>query len=327
MQIKSEKTGRVLSFCGRIAVTGVLLFLLIWKMSFSEVKNILLSVEYGSSVASVLLVFLAVLLSAYKWGILLAARGWGIHVFTLTKIYFVGLFMNNFLPSSIGGDLMRIYQVGRKINNHTEAAASVILERVLATVGLAVPVIIAIIPNYKLLGNFVNTVFWFFVLCAVLVYLCVNPAVLRPLKLISWSWWQKIILKLGEINGAIQSYRSKQVELIKVIIYSVVFQMTIVFINYFLLRGMGIDNVTVWQCTLMVPIISAVSMIPVSVNGLGVREGAYVILFGKLGMSASQSVTLSLLFFTIVTAVSLLGGLIFLVEKQKEEYLVTGEQA
>lgn len=310
----------------RISVAAVLVLLLLNKLNYHEIINLLSNLNLGYLSISVALVVLAIVLSAYKWQILLVARGWQIPLMELIKVYFVGLFMNNFLPSSIGGDLMRIYQVGKKIDNYSAAAASVILERVLATVGLAIPAFVAIFPNRSLLGGFIYPVFWFFVICVLLVYLTVHPAVLRPIARLPWKGWQNVILKLRDINAVIQSYRSKPLEILRVTIYSVIFQMTMVLINYYLLRATGIEDVGLWHCTLMVPIISAVSMIPVSINGLGIREGAYVILFGNLGMSASQSVTLSMIFFFIVTAVSLLGGFIFILEKDKEDYLVTDKR-
>ncbi|HWI54544.1 MAG TPA: lysylphosphatidylglycerol synthase transmembrane domain-containing protein [Desulfobacteria bacterium] len=327
MYIKSLYSKRLLTLYLKVGVTLGLLFVLVRRVNYREVEHILSGLKFGFLMSSALLVFLAIFLSAYKWQVLLAARGWKIPVYALTKIYFVGLFMNNFLPSSIGGDLMRIYQVGIRINSHTEAAASVILERGLATVGLAIPVFLAVLPNRELLGDLIYPILWFFVFGIVLIYLCINPAVLRPLNKGSWRWWQKSVCKLKEIHNIIQSYRSNPFQIVLVVIYSVAFQMSIVLINYFLLRAMGITGISLWQCTLIIPVISAVSMIPVSINGLGIREGAYVYLFSSLGMSAAQSVTLSGLFFIIVTAVSLLGGIIFVAEKDKEEYHIAGEHA
>ncbi len=307
----------------KLIITVTLLYLLAGKTDFSEVIGILARLHRVSLGISVLLTIGAVILSAYKWQLLLTARGWIVSIYVLTKYYFVGLFMNNFLPSSIGGDLMRIYQVGKRIGNSDEAAASVIVERVLATIGLVLPATVALIPNRVLIGKVLYPIIYFFILCLLLTYVVANPALLRPLTRIPGKWWQKIVIRLREINKVIQSYRSKPAAILKVIVYSVLFQMMVVAINYCLLRAMGINHVSLWQCTLMVPVISAVSMIPISINGLGVREGAYVLLFGRLGLSSIQAVTLSLLFFVIVTIVSLFGGILFVVEREKENYVVT----
>lgn len=308
-------------------LTILLLWFLFTKLDVKEVGAILSELSQSQLLLAILITVAAVILSAYKWQILLVSRGWKLSLVTLTKVYFVGLFMNNFLPSSIGGDMMRIYQIGKRINNNSEAAASVILERILATVGIALPAFFALLPNSQLLGHFAFYLFYFFLFCFILIFFVVRPSIFRPLKKISWNWWQKLLGKLKEIIQIIQSYRDKKYDLFRVIVYSVAFQLSIVMINYCLLRAMGIYQISLWQCTLMIPIISAVSMIPVSINGLGIREGAYLLLFGPLGLSASQAITLSMLFFTIVTATSLIGGLFFLLEKQKEDYVVKRKDA
>lgn len=307
----------------KLLITFILLWLILAKLELKEVAVMLQKTDPIQLALAGLLAIIAVILSAYKWQLLLAARGWKLSITALTKIYFVGLFMNNFLPSSIGGDAMRIYQVGKKINNTSESAASVILERVLATLGLAIPVLFALVPNRELLGQFFSSIIYFFIFCAALIFIIMKPSIMSPLKSISWKWWQNIIIKAREIGVVISSYRAKPRAILKVIFYSIIFQLTIVLINYCLVLGMGIEGISLWHCILMVPIISAVSMIPVSINGLGIREGAYILLFGPLGLSTSQAITLSMVFFFIVTVISLFGGLIFILEREKGDYVVT----
>lgn len=301
----------------KLLVTGALLALVARQLNFTEIKNLLASLHNLPLVAVVALVVFSIVLSAYKWQVLLRARGWKISLSTLSRVYFVGIFMNNFLPSSIGGDMMRIYQVGDKINNTSEAAASVILERLLATVGLALLAVVALVPNSGRLGAQASLVLEVLAVCLVITFVVARPSVLRPLKRIEWAWWQKIVVMLQKINLVIQSYREQPRAILAVVLYSMLFQLTIVIINYFLLQAMGITAIHLWHCAIVVPIISAVSMIPVSINGLGIREASYVILFQPLGLTATQAVTLSLLFFLVVTLVSLIGGVFFVLDKKQ----------
>lgn len=311
-------------FVVKLFITVALLWLILAKIEYRETVRIIMQLNRSGLWAAVLLAIAAVVLSAYKWRIILAARGWNLSLAALTKVYFTGLFFNNFLPSSIGGDLMRIYQVGRKIGSSSEAAASVILERVLATVGLAIPVLLAVIPNRRLLGSFHSVLVYFFIFCLALIILVIRPSIVHPVTQISWRWWQKCLDKLRAINKVIQSYGQRKGAVVRVIGYSVLFQFSIVLINYFLMLAMGINHIGLWQCTLIIPLISAASMMPVSINGLGIREGAYVLLFTPLGLSTTQAVTLSLIFFIIVTAISLLGGISFVMQKEKNSDIITG---
>lgn len=308
------------SFYLKLAISVGLLAILYNQLNITEVTSIFTSLDYRHLLIATLLAILAIVLSAYKWQILLVARGWQLSILTLTKVYFVGLFMNNFLPSSIGGDVMRIYQVGKEINNTGEAAASVILERLLATFGIIIPALFALIPNKNITGDLTSYMLYFFAATVLLMLLFFKPTLLKPLTRLSWYKWQKGLLKIKEVYDVIHSYKNVPRSIFKVLLLSVIFQLLIVIINFFILKAMGISIITLWQCTLVIPIISAVSMIPLSINGLGLREGSYVLLFANFGLSPSQAVTLSLTFFIVVTLISLLGGVFFLLDGQKEVY-------
>lgn len=111
MSLKSPFNMRGLSgsLVSKVIITAALLSLLVIKTDFREVNALIAGLDRSPLMAALLLTAGAVVLSAYKWKLLLTARGWYLSLGTLTRLYFVGLFMNNFLPSSIGGDVMRIY--------------------------------------------------------------------------------------------------------------------------------------------------------------------------------------------------------------------------
>lgn len=319
--IQSKKSDKVfyLKLLGTIAI-----FYIIFKqVNIRDISTIILNLDQWLVMLATFLAVAAIVLSAYKWQILLEARSWKLSIIALTKIYFVGLFMNNFLPSSIGGDVMRIYEVGKRINNHSEATASVVLERILATFGILLPALFALLPNKNMLGSVGNYTIYFFIGTTIFCLIFLKPTMLKPLTRIPWQWWKKGLFRLEEVYAVICSYKKSPTSLVKALVYSVCFQLLIILINYVILRAMGINFITLWQCTLVIPIISAVSMIPVSINGLGIREGSYVLLFANLGLAAHQAISLSLIFFTIVTFISLPGGAFFLMDRGKENYIVS----
>ncbi|HEV2121205.1 MAG TPA: lysylphosphatidylglycerol synthase domain-containing protein, partial [Chloroflexota bacterium] len=91
---------------------------------------------------------------------------------------------------------------------------------------------------------------------------------------------------------------------------SFVFQATVVLAAWAGFAAIGVP-VSLGACFLFIPIISAIQLVPVSLNGLGVREGAYVFFFGSIGIGQLESVAASLLFGLLVAAVSLAGGVLF----------------
>lgn len=121
-------------------------------------------------------------------------------------------------------------------------------------------------------------------------------------------------------------YRQDPAVLAAVFGYSVVFQLLIILINIYIFKAMGLSGVNWWQLMLAVPMISAISMLPFSVNGLGVRESAYLILLNPLGISAANAVTCSLVFFVIVTVLSLAGGVIYILEGFGKGVVLSGQR-
>ncbi|HWP84788.1 MAG TPA: flippase-like domain-containing protein [Terriglobia bacterium] len=107
---------------------------------------------------------------------------------------------------------------------------------------------------------------------------------------------------------------------VPVVFYSVVFHLLVVLASYVIFLSIGV-RVSFWDCLLFVPIISAVQMLPVSISGFGVREGASVYLFGSAGVSTSAAVASSLLFWSIVALVSLPGGIVFALRKGDKAFL------
>ena len=121
----------------RLLISLSLLLWLGFTIRWPELEQALLQVEVIWLLAAAGLVILSMLISVRKWQVLLQAQGMSVPWVELWKAYWVGLFFNNFLPSSIGGDAVRILWVGKRGQDVPGAAASVIMERIIATAGLA----------------------------------------------------------------------------------------------------------------------------------------------------------------------------------------------
>jgi hypothetical protein len=99
--------------------------------------------------------------------------------------------------------------------------------------------------------------------------------------------------------------------------HSILIQATLAIAPFFVLLGMGHSDVGLVSFFIYVPIINVISMIPVSLNGLGVRENSYVILFSRVGLDGEVSLAVSLVSFFIVFVFSLVGGLFFIFQKRR----------
>jgi len=294
----------------KIAISGLLLSWLIYSFDWIALRDVFLSAELSWLFLAVLLIVVSMFVSVEKWSRILRAEGINLPWLQLWKVYWIGIFFNNFLPSSIGGDGMRIFMVGRSISNVAGAASSVIIERLLATVGLALTglVMLPIARSNWYVG-------WLFI-----VLIIVSAGLLFFLM------WGRIPAWAAKSEGKFSTFvrgflshgstlRGQKKMIITVLFLSVLFQLTVVAVNYAIFRGLHVDLLSWWDLVFVIPAISAISMVPLGINGYGIREGAYVLLLASYGVAGSEALGASLLFAVLVSLCSLYGGVLWLVNK------------
>lgn len=254
--------------------------------------------------AAVVWIVISILVSVPKWGLVLASLGIHLSYGELWRAYWAGLFFNNLLPSSIGGDALRIWWAGQSSGDHPGAATSVITERILATTGLALTglagALLAVDPDRRAIGLF-----------GLLVIIS-----LALMGLIAWGktprWVQRSHRRslsfLNDMAGHGGKFGRQWRRLITVGALSVVFQVAVVAVNYCIFRSLGVKTLPFEDLLYIVPFISAVSMLPVGINGFGLREGAYVLTLAAYQIPAATAVSASLIFVFLVSLCSLYGA-------------------
>jgi hypothetical protein len=287
----------------RLLVSLGLMALVFYKLDLSEFVGLMRGARLLYITAAVALIIGDLVLGAYRWQRLLRALGISVPLSTLTASYFVGLFFNNFLPTSMGGDVVRIYDVARYSRQPSASAASVVAERALSALAQGLIALLGLALGYEVTKRFAGEIAAIFaVLCLVLVALLLGD-----------HWGRKISLLRGRVMEALGSIsfclRDKSLAL-WVVFVSLFFHAVIVLINYAIFLALGAD-VSLAYCFLVIPIILFITLLPVSINGLGIREWAYIYFFGRLGLSMAEAVAASLLFFILLILVSLIGGVIF----------------
>jgi len=299
----------------RIVISIVLIA---WLLAFADFQQILNSLIGFSPVWFIIvlsLIALSVLISAWKWGVLLSALGLKLSNTKLFNIYSTGLFFNNFLPSSIGGDGVRIFLAGKYKGNTSAVASTVVLERTLATVTLALLGLIGALFAYKPNASAI----W--LLIALLII-----GVLMTFVLLK-GWVPKFIrdgksrLGLAWINFADSSseLRTRKKEVFISFILSAVFQINVVIVVIAVMAGLGLEIPSFSDMVYITSATSVMAMIPLGLNGYGLREGAYVLLLQPLGFSSSDAITISILFAVFVTIYSVWGGINWLFVKNTSE--------
>jgi glycosyltransferase 2 family protein len=255
------------------------------------------------------------LISAVRWTVL--ARPVGIKTpFTdLLRYYLVGMFFNLFAPGTVGGDVSRIYYLVRDEDAHANgrgvttvhAAISVLMDRAIGMVVLVWlgAVALWLFPQYAVPQSIRSVTFllaWGFV-AAVLVL-----PLLRPLLP---EGGPPLVLKL---RLALRSYRSNWHALVAAAFLSLVVHLIQAWMHTLMARALDLD-VPFSFCLIIYPLVGTFSAIPVSLNGLGLREGGYIYMLAIIGIGTEKGIAFGLLLFLIVALDSLLGGLLFLLQQ------------
>ncbi len=282
----------------------------------------------GNFVFLVLAIFsfiIALIIYAWRWQVLLKGYNIKINLFILFRFYLIGLYFNNFLPTGIGGDITRIYNLIQIAGDRTTGFASVMIERML---GITSTLILTLFSLIWLLSSFgTNRILYLNLglLCLILLffYLVFNrkypESFANTIKKIQ-------IFKLGEridkLFDAIRYFQDKKIIYVQVILISLMAQALVILMHYFLVLALNLD-ISFLYLLLVVPITFLLTMLP-SINGLGVRDGGFVFLLAKKGISTAGALSLSLLAIIIPILVSLWGAVLFILQK-KQTKLEDGE--
>ena len=297
----------------KILLSASLLAYILFSAQISAIGQIISSAHLKYYLAAIALYVAAQPIRTLRWGILLQKKDAVVSQSRLLFICFIGTFFSSFLPTIVGGDMLRGYYVFRETKSHEVSFSSIIVERlcgllvVVATgFGASIYFFVQQGPTILVMASFAGC---FAILLGLLLALnqTLVARILQPLKpLQRWG----IIQRLKEIYQATLSYRSHLRALFWCLALSVMYELIIIYIHYLLSLALAWSipfNVFV----LAVPVITLVSMFPFSFGGLGVREGATVVFFSQYAISAANAVSMSLMSYSIALAAGAIGGIIY----------------
>ncbi len=256
--------------------------------------------------------------SVWRWRLLLGAQHITIATRTLSESYWVALFFNNFLPSNIGGDVVRIADTSQLAGSKTLATTVILVDRVLGAFALLTVGAVGAV-SARAVGIDIPGTGWLEVAAlaalAVCIPLFVAPrlldALLSPLRALGRPW---ILERLDLLQDALGRFRSQPSSLVGALGGAVVVQLVIVVFYALAARSLSIP-LPVVMAGVLVPVALAVQMAPVSINGFGVREAVFSFFFVRFGLGVEAGVAVSLLGTALIMVFSLGGGALFLLRR------------
>jgi uncharacterized protein (TIRG00374 family) len=300
-----------------VAKIAVSVGLLAYLFSTTDLEALNRRVRGGDTVllvAAVALYTVILAVSTWRWRMLLKAQGYPAPLRRLSASYLVATFFNNFLPSNIGGDVIRVRDSSQLTGSTTTSLAVVAIDRILglgALYLLAVGAYISGGPALRGLAGAAPALLALGVLFAALAYVFFRPGVARRVMafsgLASFGWARQ---RFEIVQAAVHVYRQQMLAVWSAFAASVVLQALVVVYYYAVARSLRIA-LPLAACFLMVPLCSLVQTVPVSFNGWGLRESVFILYFSQIGLPRETALAFSLVGAGLIVLLSLSGAVVW----------------
>ena len=250
----------------------------------------------------------------YKWRVLISARGIKVSLFRLCIINSIGTFWGLFLPSSVGTDVVRGYYLVKNNSEKAISVSSIFVDRISSMFSLLLLGIVFILLAGDMISKFNLSTYIipFSIIITILFYLFQREKTAHYLKdKLNLLKYKKVFDLLIKLHFSLLEYKKYPKALVSSFVLSILVQLTRVMIYYFVAMAYNI-SVPIIYFFIFVPVIMLVLMIPISIGGLGVREGTFIAFFSLVGMSINEAVIISFTTSLMVNFINLLGGFSYL---------------
>jgi uncharacterized membrane protein YbhN (UPF0104 family) len=304
----------------KLGVSGALLWLLFSRVDFARLWAIARGASLPWLVGALALYLGMIVASAWRWGVLLRAQHVHLGFSKLTSSFLVATFFNNFLPSNIGGDVIRVTDTAPAAGSKTLAATVVLIDRGIGLLGLfliaalgasAGPRLIEAGPGVGAGMLWVGFIGASLVATPALLVPQVLPRLLQPLRRLHPEWVDERLLRL---SGALNRFRETPTALATCFAGALVVQAVLVGFYLAIARSMEIP-IGFPELAVVVPVSFIVQMLPVSMNGFGVREATFGFYFTRLGLPLESALLVSFTGAALIMLFSLSGGVTYLIRK------------
>jgi len=256
------------------------------------------------------LTLVGIVLSSMRWQAVLTVLGVRTHLGHLINHYLAGQFVSNVLPTTIGGDVLRVSRLSRESGESPASFASVVLERLTGWLVLPILTYVGFVVNPGLTHLGTATQVAIALATGTLVLLVVVLVAVASHRIggryAGHEGWRRFA---GAVHLGLERLRRQPAAAASVLAVGFAYQLVLVFAALFAAKAVGM-GVEVGPTALLAffPAVAIAQVLPVGISGLGIREGAFVLFLGPLGVPDEQAVALGLLLYLLNLGVSLLGA-------------------
>ena len=295
----------------RIAVAAGLTGYILWRSDPSAVAAAAAGVAWRWIGVAVLLVLVDRALMAYRWVALLCTIESDRRppIGPLLRVFFVSTFVGTFLPASIGGDIVRSYGLARLDVDAGDAVASVLMDRLLGVASILLMAVAGLALARDLAGNaaIVSGLIAAAAACVVMLLIIFSP---KAAALVSRLPFRAIRHTGTRLVESIRKYAAHPPQLLTVLAGSLAVQALRVLQAFCLGRSLGIDAPLAVYFA-FIPLILLIMLLPITINGLGTSQAAFVWFFSRAGVSSAAAFALSVLFVALGIVGNLPGAVLY----------------
>jgi uncharacterized protein (TIRG00374 family) len=305
----------------KTAITVLLFMYIFRKIDFHQFGATLRNARLEILISGFLVLWIGHYICIYRWRMLMRPLMPVLSLGNLFGIYCIGLFFNLTFPTVVGGDVVKMYYAGRPSRSYAQSFAATFLDRdagmfammIIACVAILVyPVNVPRIP--------VSLVVW----SAFAIFVLGNIAIFAPrfhrrlTDVLRRIGMPKIAIKIDTISSAFQIMGKHPRVLFGSLAISLFNQLMVISVTWIMSLGLRL-NISFSYFLIFVPVITLISMIPISLNGMGLREYSFMSLFGAIGVSPASCIALGLVSSLVLILSSLPGGLVYIFFRNRSD--------
>ncbi len=302
----------------KLAITIVVSAYVLWQAGLTDALLTQAGADRRWVAVAAVSAVISMVINVKRWQVMLAGQGGGASLGTLIRLYLIAMFFNNVLPSRFAGDVVRAYGASRNVTSKTRSAAAVIMDRLIGAISVLLLGVIAVLVNpsvvpWQLIQVLVvGLVFGLLVVGAVMLRTPLHGTARRLLIL-----FEKIPVLGRRLRGrlqaaleAVSAYSGQPGLIAWALVISMAANGLSILNIYLYAVAVGAD-IRLAEAAVVVPVVLAVGLLPISINGLGTIELTFIVLLGLLGVDKDVALAVALLRRLVLLGQSLVGGVLY----------------
>ncbi len=298
------------------------LALIAWLVTWIDVAQLgitLAAASWPLLIVALLIMLVNFFLKTYRWAYILQAQNAELTFLQLIRFNFISMFLAHFLPTSIASDFVRLYCVSRYMPDPRDAVSSIVIDRIIGLFSLAVLVLLSMLAWRQMRLTPLSEVMSWGLMVALFVSIAIPLGLQhRPLAQGVNAWLYRVshitgMSRIRELYENFLVYQHRRTVMVNALLMSFL-NLFIATIEFYVIAQSLSSNVSLLYFFVFIPLVVFLSMIPISIGGIGLLENALAFFFYHVGMSIEMCVGMAVVHRVLLITATLPGGVLMMIE-------------